>query len=80
MIAGRIPGYLQYKDTMSAEDYVDRVQEGFAGDPDGFFDPVLTTQLAAGFTIERLVPGYIHDPSSLNYGVHMVWRNPEYRG
>lgn len=40
-------------------------------------DPVLGFQLRQGFVVDGLVPNYLPDPDSRDYGVRLVWRNPE---
>jgi ribosomal protein S18 acetylase RimI-like enzyme len=49
VLGGRIPGYHQHKDQMTAREYVDRVINK------DLFDPVLTTQLSNGFVLVRLL-------------------------
>ncbi len=73
VIGGRIPGYQQYKDEMSIQEYVDKVQRR------ELFDPVLTTQLANGFTVQRLIPDYLpSDEDSAGWATHMEWVNLSY--
>lgn len=73
IIGGRIPGYLTYKDEMSAQQYVERVMSK------ALFDPVLTTQLANGFVLEQLVPDYLpSDEDSAGYATQLVWPNLDY--
>ncbi|HJK97251.1 MAG TPA: GNAT family N-acetyltransferase [Polyangiaceae bacterium LLY-WYZ-14_1] len=73
MIGGRIPGYVQHKDEMSAARYVERVQSK------SLFDPVLTAQLANGFLLRQLVPDYMpSDEDSAGYATVMEWPNLDY--
>ena len=74
MIAGRIPGYRKVSESMSAREYVERVVEK------ELFDPVLTAQLANGFTLQGLIPEYLPaDTDSCGYATYLEWRNLEYR-
>lgn len=74
VIGGRIPGYSQYKDEMSAREYVELVSNKT------LYDPVLTTQLANGFALQRLIPDYLpSDEDSAGYATHMEWINLDYR-
>jgi len=75
MIAGgRIPGYAAVADRMSAEAYVAEVVAGKR------HDPVLSFQLKHGFTVSRVIPGYLgFDKPSMGYGTLIEWVNPAYR-
>jgi predicted amidohydrolase/ribosomal protein S18 acetylase RimI-like enzyme len=70
VIGGRIPGYLQYASQMTPQQYVERVQSR------ELYDIVLTTQLANGFVVERLIPDYLpSDEDSAGWATHMEWVN-----
>lgn len=43
------------------------------------FDTNLTKQLHKGFRVASLIPNYDEDPRSYNWGVALVWDNPDYR-
>jgi len=73
LLGGRISGYHAVADTMPAEEYAGRVE---AGD---LVDPVLTPQLKVGFTLQRVLPGYLLDAPSADYGTLLEWVNPDYR-
>jgi predicted amidohydrolase/ribosomal protein S18 acetylase RimI-like enzyme len=78
-IGGRIPNYHKYAETLSAAQYVEKVIDK------KIYDPVLTTQLANGFVLKRLLPGYLpKDKESLGYATFLEWinfdYNPEIRG
>jgi predicted amidohydrolase/ribosomal protein S18 acetylase RimI-like enzyme len=74
IIGGRIPGYGEHADEMSAREYVDNVIDKT------FFDPVLTVQLANGFALQALIPDYLPtDTASRGYATFCEWRNLEYR-
>lgn len=71
-VAGAMPkGYGALKHQMPIEVYVQRVIRG------EMFDPVLSVQLRRGYAVWGIIPEYLHDPSCANYGVFIVWRNPE---
>jgi len=73
LIAGRLPGYLKYSETHTAESYVGAVVRK------ELKDPVLTAQLANGFAIRSVLKGYLpHDTESLGYAVLMAWLNPRH--
>jgi len=67
---GRMPGYHRHAHEMTAEQYVERVVRGELA------DPVLTFLLRCGRTPVKVVPGYLEDEESRNYGVLMEWKNP----
>lgn len=71
-IGSRIPNYHKYKD-MNVEDYVYGKRE--SGKP---LDPELYFYLKNGFEIVEIIPEYMEDPESLNYGVIIKWDNPLY--
>lgn len=74
IIGGRIPGYGQHADKMSAREYVERVMDK------SFFDPVLTAQLANGFALAGLIPNYLpSDHESRGYATFLEWKNLDYR-
>jgi predicted amidohydrolase len=75
MIAGRIPGYAKQQDKMTADEYVRRVVRKDLKDR----DPVLTAQLAQGFSVRFVLKGYLpSDTESAGYAVFMEWLNPEH--
>jgi ribosomal protein S18 acetylase RimI-like enzyme len=75
MVAGgRIPGYQEVADHLSAEEYVAEVVAGKRK------DSVLSFQLRHGFTVSRVIPGYLgFDKASRGYGTLIEWTNPAYR-
>ena len=73
LIGGRLPGYGAHADEMSAREYVEHVIDST------FVDPVLTTQLANGFTLQGLIPNYMpSDEASRGYATYCEWLNFEY--
>jgi len=74
VLGGRIPGYLQHKDAMSAREYVERVMNK------SLVDPVLTTQLSNGFVLVRLLKSYLtSDVESQGYATLLEWTNLDYQ-
>jgi predicted amidohydrolase len=74
VIGGRIPGYQKHRKRLSAERYVEQVKSK------QLVDPVLTTQLANGFKLLRLIPDYLpSDEDSAGYATHMEWVNLAYQ-
>ena len=72
-LGSRIPGYHKHKDT-PVDNYV--FGKRATGKP---FDPELYFYLKQGFEIVEIIPEYMDDPESLNYGVMIGWKNPLYR-
>lgn len=74
MIGGRIPGYGQHADTMTAREYIEGVMDK------SLFDPVLTAQLSNGFALQGLIPNYLpSDHESRGYATFLEWKNLDYR-
>ncbi len=74
VIGGRIPGYGRHAKGMSAREYVDKVIQKV------LIDPVLTTQLANGFVLKRLIGSYMEsDVESKGYATLLEWANLDYR-
>lgn len=70
---GRLPGYHNYVDQMSADLYAQKVVWG------DIRDPVLSFQLREGFNFCSTVSGYIpEDKESQGYAALIVWLNPRY--
>ncbi len=62
IIGGRIPGYGQHADQMSAREYVEKVSDK------ALHDPVLTAQISNGFALQGLIPDYFpSDEASRGY-------------
>jgi predicted amidohydrolase/ribosomal protein S18 acetylase RimI-like enzyme len=73
VVGGRIPGYAQHASAMTAREYIDRVMNKT------LHDPVLTAQLANGFVLKRLIPGYLTmDVESRGYAAFLEWANVDY--
>jgi GNAT superfamily N-acetyltransferase len=66
---GRLWGYGAVADRMTAEEYVHRVTHGLLK------DPVLTSQLRAGFVVRGVLHDYLHDWRSKNYATLLEWVN-----
>jgi len=73
ILGGRIPGYGKYSTEMTARQYVGKVLDK------SLFDPVLTTQLANGFVLKRLLQDYmVSDSESKGYATFLEWTNLDY--
>ncbi|CAN5793363.1 hypothetical protein BH23GEM11_BH23GEM11_20910 [soil metagenome] len=67
----RIPGYRALADRMSPEVYVEELVRGLRK------DPTLSFQLAKGFQVLGVAPGYLRtDQESLGYAAVVEWRAP----
>ncbi len=70
---GRIPGYAAEAGQLSPEGYIAEVVAGLRR------DPVLSFQLANGFQVHGLIPGYLgSDAASLGNATLLVWLNPAF--
>jgi ribosomal protein S18 acetylase RimI-like enzyme len=67
---GRMPGYYLHSDTMTIEEYSEKIMSG------ELKDPVVTFLLRCGRTPVKPVANYLEDEESLNYGMLMEWKNP----
>lgn len=73
VVGGRIPNYQKYKDKMSVDEYIEQVTAK------AVYDPVLTTQIANGFVLKRLMPQYLEsDKESQGYATLLEWNNIHY--
>ncbi len=73
LIGGRIPGYQVHAERMSAREYVAKVTDKI------YYDPVLSTQLANGFVLKRLLRDYLpSDEESRGWATFMEWPNLDY--
>lgn len=67
---GRMPGYHQFSDTLTAEQYIEQVIAG------KIKDPVISFLLRCGRTPVSVVSDYMEDAESGNYALLMEWKNP----
>jgi len=73
LIGGRLPSFHKHAGTLSIHEYIAQVVRK------QIRDSTLTAQLANGFAIRRLLPGYLPtDTESCGYAVLMEWLNPDY--
>jgi len=70
MLGARIPRYHKYSERMNAQDYVN-FKRG-----ERLLDPELVFYTRLGLEIIRVLPNYIKDPDSRDYGVLLGWKNP----
>lgn len=69
---GMIPGYKDYRDQISVEEYAGAVAAG------ELTDPTLTPQLRAGFQLRGILYNYIDAGELGNDSTLIVWENPEW--
>lgn len=70
LIGGRIPGYKAVREKMSAREYVEKVLNKEV------FDSVLTSQLANGFVLKRIIAHYLDDDTdSRGFATLLEWVN-----
>jgi predicted amidohydrolase/GNAT superfamily N-acetyltransferase len=70
---GRIPGYKDYAERMTPQQYVEAVRSKKA------HDPVLSFQLSNDFQVRRVIRGYLPgDAASLDYATLIQWENMYY--
>ncbi|HCS52151.1 GNAT family N-acetyltransferase [uncultured Rubinisphaera sp.] len=73
IIGGRIPGYSEHADKLTAREYVDQVFDK------KLYDPVLTAQIANGFFLQGLISNYFPtDTHSKGYATFLEWKNLDY--
>ena len=72
ILGSRIPRYHKFADRMTAEEYINSRRGNRPLDPEIAFYKRL------GLKIIRVIPNYIEDPESCNYGVLLSWENPFY--
>jgi len=71
-VAAALPrGYAPFVGEMAIEAYVGAVVRGARS------DPVLSVQLRRGYEVYGIIPDYVDDDTFANYGVFIVWRNPD---
>ncbi|MBL0387001.1 GNAT family N-acetyltransferase [Tumebacillus sp. ITR2] len=67
---GRMSGYHRYSDSLTAEEYLEKVVRG------DLHDPVISFLLRCGRVPVAVVPNYLEDEESRNYAALMEWQNP----
>lgn len=71
---GRLPNYYKYATTLSIDEYVEKVINRT------LYDPVLTAQLSNGFSLRKVLPGYLPgDKESAGYATLLEWKNYSYQ-
>lgn len=71
-LGSRAPRYHKSANKMAIEEYI-----GLGGGKN--HDPEIRLYQSEGFRIVKVIPNYMEDPDSLNYGILMFWENPYYR-
>jgi predicted N-acetyltransferase YhbS len=74
VLGGRLPRYHRYAEKMTVEEYISS-SHPHSGKP---LDPELYLYMKAGLKVIKVLPNYIPDPESLNYGALLEWKNPFY--
>jgi GNAT superfamily N-acetyltransferase len=67
---GRLWGYHEYADRLTAREYVDGALRG------EIRDRVLGSQIKAGFEVRGILERYLKDPRSKDYATLLVWNAP----
>lgn len=71
---GRIPGYRDYADKLSPDQYIELVRR------QEIYDPILSFQLANDFHVRRIIRNYIpEDQASHGYATLVQWNNIHYQ-
>lgn len=73
ILGGRIPRYHKFTDRMSPEEYLNGTTG--TGRP---LDPEIAFYKKIGLRVVKVIPNYIKDPESCNFGVLLAWDNPFY--
>ncbi|MBM7578308.1 GNAT family N-acetyltransferase [Jeotgalibacillus terrae] len=66
----RMPGYKEFRDDMTPEEYYKKIVSG------ELTDPVVTFLMKAGRMPEKLMRNYLEDEDSADCAVLMTWKNP----
>jgi GNAT superfamily N-acetyltransferase len=70
---GMIPGYHRYREQMTIETYVKKVEAG------ELFDPTLSVQVKNGFYVRKVMHDHITDPRADNCAAMIVRANPHFQ-
>lgn len=70
---GVLPGYKDYVEHLTADEYIEKVKTG------KLYDRTLSFQLREGFQALRALPNYLRDVTVNNCASLIVWDNPDYR-
>ncbi len=73
LAGGRMHGYADHAERLTAEQYVEAVEAG------KLKDMVLGFQLREGFVVRGVLRNYIRDPLSRNAATLIEWSNPHYK-
>lgn len=71
---GHMPNFVDYKDKMSAHDYIEKVTRG------ELYDSTLSFQIENGFEIRGVLEQYIDDEDTDGWSALIVWENSDYTG
>lgn len=70
---GRIPGYEQFVDQYTPDEYVQKVEAG------ELKDSSLNAHLKAGYKVKKVILDLLVDEESLNYCTYLVYENRKYK-
>src|SRR5688572_14460767 len=71
-VVGALPsGYGTLARELAIEAYISAIVRGTRT------DAPLTVPLRRGYEVYGIIPDYVDDPACANYGVFLVWRNPD---
>ncbi|MEI6681535.1 MAG: GNAT family N-acetyltransferase [Bacteroidota bacterium] len=74
VLGGRIPGFTNFKDKLTPQEYIDQVTQKKV------FDPVLSVQIANGFVLKRIIDKYLEmDEDSAGFATFLEWTNLNYQ-
>lgn len=70
LAGGRIPNYHEHNNSLTPEEYIEKVGQK------EIYDPILTFQLSNGFTVKRVLKKYLPDDErSVGYATLLEWDN-----
>lgn len=73
VFGGRIPNYIDFADTLTPKQYIDKVKQK------EIYDPVLSFQLSNDFHVIKVMKGYLPgDTSSKEFATLLEWNNIYY--
>lgn len=72
VVCGMIPGFSEYKNKLTAHEYMRLVMDG------KLYDSTFSTQLRNGFVWRGMIANYVQDPPTDGWATLLEWRNPAY--
>lgn len=71
---GMLMGYHRYRDQLTPAEYGEKVIQR------KIIDPTVTMQMNRGFEPWGVIENYLDEEDAGDCAVHIVWKNPEYKG